>query len=63
MEISELSYKEAMARLESILAKMQEPEPDIDSLAENTRTATLLIEHCRNKLLKTEEDLAKVLEQ
>ena len=35
----EMTYAVAMAELESILAKMNEPDPDIDSLAQQVTRA------------------------
>lgn len=55
--VAALSYSEAVAELEKILSAMQSSAADIDTLAENTRRATLLIKHCREKLLKTEKEL------
>ena len=46
----EMTYAAAMAELESILAKMNEPDPDIDSLAQHVNMSTANL-HRRFKLL------------
>jgi len=61
--ISKLTYSQAVGELEKILAEMQSDAPEIDTLAAQTERAAKLIEHCRAKLLKTEEELKKTLEK
>ena len=60
-DIKKLSYNQALQELESILKNLQSSTPDIDSLAKETERASLLLNHCRSKLLRTEEELRKVL--
>lgn len=60
--IENLTYTEAIIALEEIVAKMQSPECDIDHLAEYTSRALALMQHCKAKLHKTEEDVQKALE-
>ncbi|MBD5385091.1 exodeoxyribonuclease VII small subunit [bacterium] len=62
MDIKNLTYTEAINSLEEIVAKMQSPECDIDRLAEYTSRALELMQHCKAKLTKTEEDVHKALE-
>ena len=57
-----LTYSEAIRSLEDIVAKMQSPDCDIDHLAEYTSKALELMQHCKAKLTKTEEDVKKALE-
>ncbi|MDE5608413.1 MAG: exodeoxyribonuclease VII small subunit [Muribaculaceae bacterium] len=61
--VKNLSYKDAMAELEQILAKMQSDNCDIDSLAAYTRRATELITECRSRLTATDEELRTILAQ
>lgn len=51
---SEMTYAEAMAEIEAILAKMNEANPDIDALAGQVRRAGELIRFCRERLRKAE---------
>ena len=60
--IENLTYTEAIKSLEEIVTKMQSPECDIDHLAEYTSRALALMQHCKAKLRKTEEDVQKALE-
>lgn len=62
MDIKELSYTEAITQLEDIVGRMQSQECDIDRLAEYTSRALELMQHCKAKLTKTEEDVRKALE-
>lgn len=55
------SYAEALAEIETILAKINGGNPDIDSLAADVKRATELIELCRRQLRKTEEEINGIL--
>lgn len=58
----ELSYKEAMQEIETILRQLREEQNSVDTLAERVARATELIAHCRAKLRKAEEDVNKIIE-
>ena len=62
MEQQPQTYTQAMQELESIVAKMQSDNCDIDALADYTKRAALLIKFCRDKLLKTDEEVKKCIE-
>lgn len=62
MEQQTQTYTQAMQELESIVAKMQSDNCDIDALADYTKRAALLIKFCRDKLLKTDEEVKKCIE-
>ena len=62
MEKKEMKYSEAIAELESITAKMQSPDCDIDSLATLTSRAQELLKICKEKLFKTDEEVRRCLE-
>lgn len=53
----DMSYEEAMAELQSIVADLQEEAISIDDLSERVRRAAELIRYCREKLRRTESDL------
>ena len=59
----ELSYKEAITEIETILRSLREEQNSVDTLAERVARATELIALCRTKLRKAESDVAKVLEE
>lgn len=52
-------YEEALSQLETIVRKMEANEYDIDQLAQQLKTAQQLIKFCKDKLTKTEQELAK----
>lgn len=56
-----LKYEEAMTRLENIVADMENGNLDIDSLCEKVKTAQKLINMCRDKLTRTDEEIRKIL--
>jgi exodeoxyribonuclease VII small subunit len=62
-EKTNLTYSAAMAELESIVAKMQSDNCDIDSLSAYTARALELVKICKDRLFKTDEELKKLLEQ
>ena len=57
----ELTYNEALAELEGILASLRSDNCDVDTLAERTKRAATLLTECRNRLTRTEKELEKVL--
>ena len=57
------SYKEAVEELDGIVRKMQSPDCDIDQLSGFTSRALTLLKYCKEKLLKTEEEVKKTLEE
>ncbi|BDD04790.1 exodeoxyribonuclease VII small subunit [Aureibacter tunicatorum] len=63
MEIENLSYKEAMKKLESILEKVENPETDLDELLSLIEEAGKLMEYCKGKLQNTEEKINKSIEK
>lgn len=63
MAKKELTYAEAMAEVERILARFRDEEMDVDSLAAEVKRATQLIAGCKARLHKAEEEVSKILEQ
>lgn len=57
------SYKEAVAELEGILRQMQSPDCDIDKLSAYTSRALTLLKFCKEKLIKTEAEVQKTLNE
>lgn len=62
MDKKELTYAEAMAEIEAILAKFRDEEMSVDALAAEVKRATTLIAFCRKRLLKAESDVKKIVE-
>ena len=59
--VAQMSYREAVNQLETILRTMQDDDCDIDRLSDLTRRATELIAECRRRLLATDEELRTIL--
>lgn len=62
MAKKELTYEEAMTRIEEILGRIQREEVTVDSLAAEIKRATELIAVCKARLLKTESEVDKILD-
>lgn len=62
MAPKKLSYKEAKMELEAIIEGLEGSDIDIDILVEKVKRATQLIRICKEKLLKTEGDVKKILD-
>ena len=61
MENESLTYSQALAELEKILAQLRADNSDIDTLAERRRRAATLLAECRARLTRTEEELNAIL--
>lgn len=59
---TELTYGQAVAELEAIVAKMQSDQCDIDSLAAYTGRALELLKYCKQKLFTTDREVKSCLE-
>jgi exodeoxyribonuclease VII small subunit len=57
-----ITYEQAIKRIEEITRKVESREMDIDSLAANLKEAKELINVCKEKLTKVENDVQKILE-
>ncbi len=62
MSEKEITYEEAIAQIEDILAKFKNNEVSVDDLAKETKRATELITLCRDRITSAERDLKKILE-
>ena len=55
------SYNEAIIEIEKILYKMENEVMDVDELSNNVKRVSFLINLCREKLLKTKEEVENIL--
>ncbi|MDD2634697.1 MAG: exodeoxyribonuclease VII small subunit [Bacteroidales bacterium] len=62
MAKKDFKYKDALSELENILYEIENGEPDLDSLSEKVKRATLLIKECKTRLRKTSEEIDSILE-
>ncbi|MBO7103606.1 MAG: exodeoxyribonuclease VII small subunit [Bacteroidaceae bacterium] len=58
-----LNYTQAMQRLEEIVAKIESGEMDIDSLTDNLKEAKELVNFCKEKLTKVENEVKTILDE
>lgn len=56
-----IKYSEAMAEVESILARLRSEQMSIDELSGAVRRASELIEECRKILAQSEQEVEKLL--
>lgn len=61
MAKKKLTYAEAMAELEVLLARLRSDELSVDDLAKSVARATELIAECRAILTTTEEEVEKLV--
>ncbi|MBQ4916493.1 MAG: exodeoxyribonuclease VII small subunit [Muribaculaceae bacterium] len=61
MEEKKMTYSEAIAELEKIVAEMQSENCSIDNLSAYTSRSLELLKVCKAKLLTTDEELKKIL--
>lgn len=57
------SYTEAYEELQAIVKKMESADISVDDLAEQIKRASFLIKICKDKLLKTEEEVNKIIQE
>ena len=58
----QVSYADAMAELESILAELERDDVDIDHLTERVARAAQLIEVCRTRIESVRLDVTRLVE-
>ena len=59
-----LTYTEAVAELEQILAELENnSEVNMDVISEKVKRAAVLMEFCKKQLHELDEELEKMLEQ
>ena len=62
MTKKKLSYNEAIAEIEQILARLRDEQSDVDSLSAQVKRATELIEQCKAQLTDVERAVKAELE-
>ncbi len=58
-----INYESAVKELEEIVRKMENDQLDIDSLTEQLRRAQQLVKLCKDRLVKTDEEIKRILEE
>lgn len=54
-----LSYDQALSRIEEIVLHLEDENKSIDELSSLVKEASELVQHCKQKLKMTEEDIQK----
>jgi exodeoxyribonuclease VII small subunit len=60
--MKDYTYTQAMQRLETILAQLEEGTATVDTLSELVKEAAELVKFCREKLRNTEDEVQKAFE-
>ncbi len=63
MAAKKQTYEQGMKRLEEIVTRIENNELDIDSLGESLKEAQALIQFCRDKLYKADEEIKKLMKE
>ena len=63
MSSKKISYKEAISEIEDILEKIEQEELDVDELADKVKRVSFLLKICKDKLLKTNEQVELILKE
>ncbi|MGB7843055.1 MAG: exodeoxyribonuclease VII small subunit [Salinimicrobium sp.] len=58
---NKITYAEAFAELQQIVSEMENSEIGLDTLDAKVKRASVLLKICRDKLYKTEENVAESL--
>ncbi|MCQ2051251.1 MAG: exodeoxyribonuclease VII small subunit [Bacteroidaceae bacterium] len=56
-----MKYGQAIGRIEEIVNQIEQGKLDIDSVTESIKEAQQLIQLCKDKLLRTEEEVNKII--
>jgi len=59
----ELTYSDAFAELQQIVADIEDGEISVDELSAKVKRASELIAICKKKLTSTEEDVNQILKE
>ena len=63
MEKKELTYEQAIGRVEQIVSSLESQETSLDELAALLKEAQELLSFCKERLMKAEEDINKTLSE
>ena len=57
-----LNYEEALKQLQEIVNKLENKEIKLDELSISVKEAKRLVDYCRDKLDKTEEEIRRIID-
>jgi exodeoxyribonuclease VII small subunit len=58
-----LTYEQALARIEEITGQIETGEMNVDELAKHVKEASDLLKYCKSKLFETEQEIEKILKE
>jgi len=58
-----ISYNDAISEIETILNEIENNDVEIDQLSDKVKRVSFLLETCKSKLFKTEEQIDKIFEK
>ena len=58
-----INYESAVKELEEIVRKMENDQLDIDSMTEQLKKAQQLVKICKDRLVQTDEEIKRILEE
>ena len=61
IKMEKLGYSAQIQKIEAILAKIENGETDVDELASEIKRASQLLQECKEKLLRTEQEVEKIM--
>lgn len=61
MSKKKLTYKEAVQEIEEILQKIENEQLDVDEISGKVKRVSELLQFCKDKLHKTEEEVENIL--
>jgi len=63
MTKNNLTYEQALSRIEEIIGKIEAEELNVDELAKHVKEASDLLKFCKSRLFETEEEIEKILKE
>ena len=63
MAKQQISYAEAIAEIEDVIARIENEELDVDELAQKVKRVSMLLKLCKEKLKTTEAEVEKILKE
>jgi exodeoxyribonuclease VII small subunit len=63
MKKQNVSFNDAVTRIEEIVKSIESGEPDIDKLSEKVKEASDLIKFCKGKLHETESKIEDIIKE
>jgi exodeoxyribonuclease VII small subunit len=58
-----ISYKDAIEEIESILQQVESGELDVDQLTDKVKRASALLDFCNKKLKTSEQEIEKIIKE